>query len=194
MASLKGAIDGFREHRVETVVASARGDEPLTLEPIFASGHTVLIEGSRDLYLSWRGGTSSLSVSITREGSGTPVFQVAGIEAQSWRFEQIDLTPGTYQVEIADAENSVAFPLQVVDAQYRPSVAPFCRDAAVSDELQTLTHAYCLASIEDGQWAFEAYQLLMPVANGGYPPAELLLGGLRAGEYQYWSPPEPVAR
>lgn len=194
MASLAGAFSDLREHRVETVATYTRGDGALTLEPVFSSGDTVLVEGRRDLYLSWRDGETPFSVVITREDSDTPAFRVAGIEAQSWRIEQIDLTPGTYRVEIAGAGNAVAFPLQVVDAQYRPGVAPSCRDAAVSDELQTLTHAYCLASIDDGLWAFEAYQLLMPVANSGYPPAELLLDGLRAGEYRNWAPPEPVAR
>jgi len=193
LGSIAEVFDDFREQRVETVATYTRGDgEPLALEPINESGQSVLLEGRRDLYLSWQGGEPPYTVTIIPEGSDQPDHHAAGIETPSWRFEQVVLVPGTYHVQITDAGETVAFPLQVVATEHRPGMDPSCNDATVSGELRTVTEAYCLAAIEGGQWAFEACQLLAPVAGGGYPPAALLLEGLRSGEYRYWSASEPV--
>lgn len=186
-ASLAGVIHDFREQRVETVAAITRGVEPLALDPLNASGANLLVAGRRTLYLAWRDGIPPFSVTVTRNDPYSEVVQASGLSGRSWHSEAIDLQPGTYQVTIADADTSGTFVLQVVDETSGPAVATGCVAAASDEVLNTLTHAYCLARLDNGRWAFEASQLLAPVASGGYKPAKLLLEGLRAGEYRYWT-------
>lgn len=186
LSSFVGVFADLKDQHVETVAAMARGDA-LALDPLNESGENVLVAGHRDLYLWWRGGSEPFSLTVTPYSGDARGLQVYGIETRSWNFKQADLLPGTFRVTIWGGDRSVSFTLHVVDEEFTPVVAPDCRPAATDEDLNVLLQAYCLAALDGGRWAFEASQLLAPVAISGYKPAELLLEGLRAGEYRYWT-------
>jgi hypothetical protein len=136
--------------------------------------------GIKPLYFAWAGGTPPYHLEITRNQK-TLVY-LSGIPARRAHTQQLWLFKrGDYRVIVRDAkqQKSVEYIFTIVDN--KPSYPPALMHTKMPKWTQLTLQAAWLAAQDRGIWAFEAYQLVAPIAQY-YQPARVLRYALEKGE------------
>lgn len=172
------------EHEASTVsmhVRGAGGNALLSL-PLLSEWAGHLVAGTRPLALAWQGGQAPYRVRVRQADAVVPVLAMDLVPESRVRTAPIVLQPGTYVVEIQDSKGSqIGGRVEVLPDSQAPTEPEELAQTRLSDPMHDTLVAMWLASLDDGAWAFEAYQRVAPVA-GSYYPASLLREALEQGE------------
>jgi hypothetical protein len=161
--------------REVTIVDAAlpRGDDlMLPLMPADMVVYRVTVRPS--LEIAWYGGEAPFTVSVFRDADRAKVAERSGV---SERFAAVEPAPavGAYALLIADSTGRalVQRRFEVVSRARAPVTPQDLVRHAQTEQLQDLTRAAWLAGLDNGEWRWEAYQLVshLPV---DYAPAQVM--------------------
>jgi hypothetical protein len=132
--------------------------------------------GTRDIPLAWRGGCPPFTVSVV--AADQRIVRRESVEGWQVRLDAVPLTPGQYDVRIADATGrSYTGTLEAVRAA--PAIPP---DLAADDSaIGVAAQAMWLASQDGGRWRIDGFDRLRPLIRAGDPLAGSLGDGLLWG-------------
>lgn len=160
------------------VSASIRGGTDELSVPLLATPQN-LVAGRRTFTLAWF--PDRLPVSITiRPAKGAPLVSAAKGIGGVWTSPALDLTPGSYAVEIAARDGKpVAGRITVVTPDAAPKPPSELANAGLPENVRAFGQATWLA-LRDPAWRLEAAQRVDPVARS-FAPADRLFWTLAEG-------------
>jgi len=177
----------WHDQSLEPAQIAVRGfPDPISM-PLLSHPDALLASGDRALTIAWLGGRPPFSLRVTRVPEGLVLTTLENLVDRQARTPRVSLREGRFQLLISDAEGSTligqfsvvpglpALPLPLSSAE---------TPAVIVDTLK----AARLAQLEEGRWAFEAYQLATVASSESYPAA-LLRDRLAVGERPHIPPP-----
>jgi hypothetical protein len=141
---------------------TGRSDVPASFSiPVLMAGRSQIVEGPRALFVSWRGGAEPFSVVLADTATAAIISKSANVhDGCAVRLPQTDLKPGRYRLSVVDANNTRLEEDSLYVVEQAPKMPQQLRDAPLPDEARQLYFATWLAAIDQGEWAFEAQQLV----------------------------------
>ena len=145
--------------------ASTRGgetcdatDASTVIEAPILREHSKITAGKQNLALGWFGGCAPFSVDFKK--GATTIGSAQGLARRQQQFTDLDLTPGLYQLRIADAHgHERSYGIEVVTTVPPPPADLDATDSATA----TIARALWLAELDDGSWRLESYKTLRPL-------------------------------
>lgn len=145
--------------------ASTRGaetcdaaDANATIEAPILREHSKVSAGKQNLALGWFGGCAPFTVEL-RKGDSV-IGAAKGLPRRQQQFTDLDLTPGLYQLRIADAAgHNRAYGIEVLASTPTPPADFETADSATA----TIARALWLAELDDGAWRLESFKTLRPL-------------------------------
>ncbi len=160
---------GHAGHGGARVEIKSRGDAALPpASGLLFVDPVKLVAGRRPLALAWTNGEPPFSVSLKRLGEDPrPLLETTGVPYTAWVSSDLHVEPGTYLLEIRDAQQrDLTTEIHVVDPAAAPRLDPGLVPAGVSAQTADILAAAWLAGQDDGWvWRLEAYQALAETAN-----------------------------
>jgi len=169
--SLLGGNTGGQPTTQVKVFSRGNSDAPPSSALLY-TGTALLAAGRRPLALAWTNGKPPFRVQLTPTGAGqTAVVALDGLAEPICSTPEVDLVPGTYRLEIRDAQaRDLLTEIRVVSTDALPRPDPSLIPQGVSDEARRTLSAAWLAGRDGGWvWRLEAYQRV--VGLRGYDPA-----------------------
>lgn len=144
---------------------SLRGSEEASI-PLLRLWDSKIAAGTRALRLAWIGGERPFEVVLTRPNSGGDIVRQTHVEKSSTTLPDAILEPGKYRVSIRDSKGRTqSADLTVVDPQEMPVAPSDLQEYKNADPPRQLLYAAWLAAQKDGEYVFEAYQEVAPLAK-----------------------------
>lgn len=153
------------------------GDENLSM-PLLANNSTV-ISGARSLALAWLGGKAPYQLEILRRDTRSSVVQVKNIPGRNFVI-RVDLPVGTYELLLIDSNGVTWREKLAAKPEDRLPSSPK-ELTQLPEQLQKILVASWLATIENGQWAVEAYSRVVELERLNVPGSVSLKAALEAG-------------
>jgi hypothetical protein len=138
--------------------------------------------GKRELSIVWNGGVPPFRVVIREDTSVTPLFAINSVAKRRIHTTPLDLNPGTYSLEIADADSSLSGEFVVVPADELPVIPLELGDSQLPAEVRQTAQAAWLWSRASRRWRWEGYIRVASVPED-YTPARELRKALEEGIY-----------
>lgn len=159
------------EARRTVVAASRDGDCPRTADsvapldiPILPERlDTMLTERDGPFYLAWTHDFAPFALSLAPAAGGPPAFELQGIVQNRAEVDRARLAPGVYRLRLLDRchrEVQDEHVTVVATSQRPPMPAAF---ASMGEPERTLFYADYLATLNGGQWALEAMQMVAAI-------------------------------
>jgi hypothetical protein len=145
--------------------ASTRGgegcdaaDPNVVIEAPILRARSKVTAGEQNLALGWFGGCAPFAVDLTK---GTvAVAGAKGLKRRQQQFVDLDLTPGQYQLRIADAAgHTKVYGIDVVETAPAPPADLESADSATA----AIARALWLAELDAGAWRLESFKTLRPL-------------------------------
>jgi hypothetical protein len=139
---------------------SFRTNEPIPFRvPVLTADRSILVAGTRAIFVSWQGGVPPFSVTLSTAETGAVIAKTTGVNACAGRLPRVSLTPGHYRLAVTDA-NNVAEQEEnlffvVADA---PTTPRELGEADIPEEARQIYTATWMTVLDGGEWAFEAQQ------------------------------------
>ena len=149
--------------------------------PLLNDGAGKIAAGKTGLCLAWVGGRPKYRITVTQPyNHPAPLLDVAtSATSGCWRIPKS--SPGEYGLIISDDSGyRVKTNVHMVSEQEIPRLPQELSESSLSSEAKTTLYAAWLASLRDTDWALQAYQLVVPLANI-HPPAASLVSALEEG-------------
>ena len=177
LQAITGQAESFRSTASTRATASTRSAASLNI-PALVAAKTMIAEGKRSLFISWRGGKAPFSVKILSQNGSKPVLEKDNVAGHDASFPEIKLETGQYSLIITDAEQKWIREdeFHVVSALTVPAMPKELKDANLSENARTLFYADFLVGFEDGRFTLEALQKAASIS----PPTPASRDWLRA--------------
>ncbi len=141
-----------------------------------------LFAGKRPLYLTWWGGQSPYTITVTGVDNSVLLPSPLKTEQPPIKISEVEFKPGEYQAIIKDnANNETPFRFTVVTQPATVNYPPEAKATELPATVRKTLQATWLATQENGKWSFEAYQQVADIAENYYP-AWLLSKKLEVGK------------
>jgi len=164
------------------ISAVSRGTPGGPLEtPIFdIQSSLVMAAGKRPFALEWNGGVPPFRVEIARDGVVELVDSWPDIRVQGLDPQQIDFTPGGYQIFVRDLEgNRKSVELEIIKPSELPRLAAYVSTNGENADILELATIASLVS-QNEAWRLESYIRAIELAKQ-YPAAKILADRLADG-------------
>lgn len=177
LSATLASISPLDDQKRERVLTAIRGDEGEFDVPLLRSGQTIAA-GRRSLSLGWMKSSAVTEISITTKNGKKLVNRAKGVGG-FWTSPELNVKPGRYRIVVSSGDGQVTGEIDVVAAEELPQVPPEIHDARLPSSLLRVAQAGWIAQQSNGQYRFEALQLL---AGERSRAANVLTDALIAGQ------------
>jgi hypothetical protein len=171
-----------------SVAMMTRSGKSHIISPLLLNEKNWFEEGNRPFYFSWKGGAPPYTILIRTNEK--PFFSREKI-ADPKIFEPfLDFQPGLYEIVVSDTEGyHFQSSIYVKTRGNIPDMPQQLFRTEISDDLKMTLYLKWLCTHDNGAWALEAYQQVIPISHN-YTPALILLKAMEDGRLidpnPYW--------
>jgi hypothetical protein len=158
------------------------------ISPLLMSAENWIEEGNRPFYFAWKGGAPPYTMSIRMNQKN--FFSKEKIADRKIFEPFLNFQPGLYEIVVTDTEGyHFKSNISVKTRGNIPDMPKQLSRTEISNDLKMTLYLIWLRTHNDGAWALEAYQRVIPISHN-YTPALILLKAMEDGRFidrnLYW--------